>query len=453
VETLSRAIELLRYEPRARVFFAALAQSALGTGAAYIALLVVAFDRFHSGWAIGLVLFANLVGPMLLGPVFGAAGDRWSRRTCMVVADMVRAWAFVGLALIDSFEATVLLAVVAGAGTSLFTPAALASLPGLVEDSRLPAATALFGAVADLGFIVGPGIAAAAFVLGGPEAILSANAVTFAISALALACLRFGAAPEAEPGEERKGLMHDAREGMVAVLGMAGVRAVIFGSAAMLLAAGLFNVAELPFVRGDLDGGDSGFAVVAAIYGIGFVAGSLSGSKGGAPADLKRRWLIGLAVVSVGFVSCGAAPSLFVGALAFALAGVGNGLVLVYERLLIQVTVPDRLMARVFGVRDGLSAWAFGAAFLTAGGLVDAVGARALIVAAGVCGLIVWLAARFALRGAWAGGPGEPDEPGQTELPGRPGRARTFRRRPVGEDRPDAVGGGESGGALLDHTH
>jgi MFS family permease len=447
---LSRAIELLRNEPRARVFFAALAQTALGTGAAYVALLVVAFDRFHSGWAIGLVLFANLVAPMLLGPVFGAAGDRWSRRTCMVVADIIRAWAFLGIALIDRFDVTVLLAVVAGAGTSLFTPAALAALPGLVRESRLSAATALYGAVADLGFIVGPGLAAAAFALGGPDAILSANAVTFGISALALACLRFGAAPEPAADEDRKGLMHDAREGLVAVLAMAGVRAVIFGSAAMLLAAGLFNVAELPFVRGDLDGGDTGFAAVAGIYGIGFVAGSLSGSKGGAPADLKRKWLIGLAVVSVGFVSCGAAPSLLVGGLAFALAGVGNGLILVYERLLIQVTVPDRLMARVFGVRDGLSAWAFGAAFLTAGGLVQAVGARALIVAAGVCGLGVWLACRVALRGAWTGVPPEFDEPVPAGLSGR---TRTFGRRPVGEDRSDAVGGGEGGGALLDHTH
>src|SRR5215217_638284 len=183
-------IELLRHEPRARVFFAALAQSALGTGAAYVALLIVAFDRFESGWAVGLILFADLVPSMLLGPVFGAAADRWSRRTCLVVADVIRAWAFVGIAVVDDFIPTMLLAAVAGAGTGLFNPAALAALPGLVRKERLSSATALYGAIADVGFIAGPAIAAAAFMIGGAEGVLAGNAVTFGVSAVALACLR-----------------------------------------------------------------------------------------------------------------------------------------------------------------------------------------------------------------------------------------------------------------------
>jgi MFS family permease len=446
---LSRAIDLLRNEPRARVFFAALAQSSLGTGAAYVALLVIAYDRFHSGWAIGLILFADLVPSMLLGPVFGAAADRWSRRACLVIADVVRAAAFLGIALVDGFVPTILLAMVAGAGTTLFSPAALAALPSLVDkEQRLPAATALFGAIADIGFIAGPALAAAAFLVGGPEVILGTNAVTFAASAAALMWLRFGAVPAAEPAEVRVGLMREAREGLGAVLRMAGVRAVIAAGSAMLLFAGLFNVAELPFVRGDLDGGDAGFALLTAIYGLGFVAGSLSGAKGGHPTYLKRQFMIGLAVVGIGFTAFGAAPGLPMAAAALALAGVGNGLMLVYERLLIQATAPDRLMARVFGVRDALTAWAFAAAFLAAGGLVEAIGARALILVAGVGGLTVWVGSRIGLRKAWMPEPGERDESGLARRPGafRGGGA-------VGEEGADTVGRGESGSALLDHTH
>jgi MFS family permease len=415
-----------------------------------VALLVIAYDRFESAWAIGLVLFADLVPSMFLGPVFGAAADRWSRRTCLIVADVVRAGAFLGIAVVDGFVPTVLLAMVAGAGTGLYTPAALAALPSLVHERRLPAATAVFGAIADLGFIAGPAIAAALFLLAGVEVILIANAVTFAISAFALLWIGFGTVPGAEPNERVRGLLREAREGLGAVMGMAGLRAVIAGSGAMLLFAGLFNVAELPYVTGDLDGGDAGFALLTAIYGLGFVGGSLSGSKGGEPADLKRRWLIGLAVVSVGFVACGAAPSLLVATLAFALAGVGNGLILVYERLLIQVTVPDRLMGRVFGVKDGLTAWAFAAAFLGAGGLIEAFGARAVIVVAGVGGLVVWLGSRLVLRKKWTAESAGLEEAGDEELARRP---RTFRGGAVREEGADAVGGGDGGGALLDHTH
>src|SRR5215210_6375230 len=191
-------VELLRHEPRARVFFAALGQSSLGTGAAYVALLLVALDRFDSPWAIGLILLADVVPAMMLGPVFGAVADRWSRRGCVVLADVLRAVAFAGLVLVDGFVATFLLALLAGVGTGLFTPAALASLPSLVERRRLPAATSLFGALADFGFIAGPASAAAVLLVGGPETILAANAVTFMVSAGALALLRFGQAAPIE---------------------------------------------------------------------------------------------------------------------------------------------------------------------------------------------------------------------------------------------------------------
>ena len=59
---------------------AAVAQSVLGTGAGYVALLLVAYDRWRSPWAISLILLAEFLPPMLLGPVAGAAADRWSRR-------------------------------------------------------------------------------------------------------------------------------------------------------------------------------------------------------------------------------------------------------------------------------------------------------------------------------------------------------------------------------------
>jgi MFS family permease len=452
---VGRTTDLLRNERRARAFFVVLAQSALGNGAAYVALLVIAYERFESGWAIGLILLADLVPAMLLGPVFGAAADRWSRRGCLIVSDVLRAGAFLGIALVDSFVATFALAIVAGAGTGLFTPAALAGLPSLVKPDRLPAATAVFGAIADIGFILGPALAAGVLAIGGPEAILLGNAATFAISAVALTQIRFGAAPPLAEGEEVPlGLLRGAREGLRELAGMVGIRAVVVASGAMLLFAGLFNVAELPFVTEDLDAGDVGFGVLMAIYGLGFVAGSLSGSKGGTPYQLRGRFLLGLAVVATGFVACGVAPTFAVAVPAFALAGVGNGLVLVYERLLIQTTVADRLMARVFGVKDGLTAWAFAVAFIAAGGLVDAFGARALIIVAGAGGLLVWVGARIALRRTWV----EPDAGAGAEGPdyatGRrflPARAGALGHGPVREEGTDVVGGGGDRSPALDN--
>lgn len=415
----------------ARVYYAVLAQSALGNGAGYVALLVIAYDRFNSAWAISLVLLADLVPAMLFGPLFGAAADRWSRRRCMVVADAIRAVAFAGVALVDSFAATFALALLAGVGTGLFTPAALAAVPSLVKPERLAAATALYGAIMDLGFIAGPAIAAVALLAGGPETILVGNAITFALSGAVLSWLKFGAAPLPDgAAEERPGLLREARDGLRALAGMVGIRAVVIASGAMLLFAGLFNVAELPFATEELDAGDAGFAVLAAIYGFGFVAGSLSGSRGGEPSILKRRFLGGLGLVGAGFLACGIAPNIAVAMPAFALAGVGNGLLLVYERLLIQMTVPDSMMARVFGAKDGLTAWAFAAAFLVAGGLIEALGVRTVLLIAGAGGLVVWVLSTLVLRETWQ----EPvDESTADE---RPRRVTLRRRRSEAQERP-----------------
>jgi MFS family permease len=393
-------IDLFRGEPRARWFFGALTQSALGNGAGYVALLLIAYDRWHSPWAITLVLMADLLPAMLLGPVFGAAADRWSRKACMVIADLLRFGAFVGIAFVDSIELTLLLALVAGCGTGLYTPAALASLPGLVRPERLPAATSVYGAIADLGFTVGPAVAALVLLFGDAEQLTAANGVTFGISALVLARLAFGEAPADAKGAH-KSLVAEAREGLAATKGMPGIRALLGVSAGALFFAGLFNVAELPFAEDILDGGEVGYSVLATAFGAGFIGGSLTGTAGAAPAVLKRRFGIGLLALGAGFIATGAAPGYATALVAFALGGFGNGMVIVYERQLIQATVPDRLAGRVFGVKDALSAWAFGVAFVCAGGLITLIGVRELLIAAGVGGLLSWFVSRWALAGAF----------------------------------------------------
>ena len=49
---------------------------------------------------------------------------------------------------------------------------------------------------------------------------------------------------------------------------------------------------------------------------------------------------------------------------------------LVYGRLLLQRIVPDRLLGRIYGIKDAVLSGAFGLAFLTAGALAEALGTR-----------------------------------------------------------------------------
>jgi MFS family permease len=423
-------VDLIKREPRARLFFVALGQSALGTGAALVALLVLALERFDSPWAIGLILLADVVPGMLLGPVFGAVADRWSRRTCVIVADVVRVAAFAGLVLADDFTLTVGFALLAGVGTALFQPASLAALPSLVAPARLPAATSVYGALMDVGFVAGPAIAAGFMLAGGPEAVLVANAVTFAVSALLLASIRFGEVrARDETDAPRPSLIRDVRDGVAAAGRIPGLRVLLFASASALFFGGLFNVAELLLATDELGTSAAGFSLLVAIYGLGFVGGSVAGARGGSMRLLRRRYLGGLLLAALGTGASGLAPSAAVAALCFIGAGYGAGLLLVHERLLIQNLVADELRGRIFGMRDALTAWAWALAFVTAPVLLNWLGTRATVVLAGCGAFAVWLIAVLVLRRAGDNALLQPDgEPlassvgsGDLAWPGRTG--------------------------------
>jgi MFS family permease len=132
--------------------------------------------------------------------------------------------------------------------------------------------------------------------------------------------------------------------------------------------------------------------------------------------QLKRRFLAGLLVLGAGFMAMGLTGNYLAAAVTFAVAGFGNGLVLVYERLLIYAVVPDTLTGRVFGIRDALSAWAFGIGFLVSGALLAALEPRDSILIAGAIGLVLAGISALALRGEWS-------EPEAGELVGSAGVA------------------------------
>lgn len=390
--------DLLRNERYARRFFGAYAQSALGTGAAYVALVLLAYERLTSPWAIALVLLADFVPPMLLGPVFGAAADRWPRRTCAIVGDLVRAGAFIGIALVDDFAATVVFALFAGVGTGVFKPAVMAGLPTIVSRDRIARATGLYGAITEIGYTAGPGIAGLLLLFMSPSTLLLVNGATFAVSAAVIAAipLRAASGEEGETApEKRRSLLQEAREGVALTVRMPLVRTAIVATSAILLFGGMVNVAELLLVR-HLGGGHVAYSVLVTASGLGILVGTLASSRGGPLRMLESRFVAGLALFAGGMIATGFAPSVPVALAGVALAGVGNGFVITHERLLIQLTVDDALMGRVFGIQGALDGGAFGAAFVAGGAILSVVGPATVFFIAGGGGLLVWLGARAA---------------------------------------------------------
>ncbi len=185
---------------------------------------------------------------------------------------------------------------------------------------------------------------------------------------------------------------------------MPGVRIVIFAFAFGMFFGGIFNVVELPFATGALGTDVAGYSLLVAVYGVGFIIGSLQGVRGGGAPRLKRRYLQGLLLTGVGSVAAGASFELGLALAAFAVGGYGNGLAVVHQRLLFQSEVASSLQGRVFAVTDSLLAWGFAVGFLAAGALATVATPRTLLLIVGGGELVLAAVAALALRRHWVAG-------------------------------------------------
>lgn len=399
-------LKLLRDTPSLRRFFAAFFQSQIGTGAAYVALLLVAYDRFHSGWAISLVLLGEFLPGIVLAPLFGSLADRISRRRLAVCADLLRALCFVALAIVPSFAATVALALLAGVGTALFRPAINAALPGMVPPERRSQLTAIFYASVNSGLMLGPALAAGLMLITTAPVVLLLNAVSFVVSAGLLAGVDLGpsAASRSPDGDEEgaegpASVWADTRAGARAAAAMPGVPVLMGVGALVVLTGAMFNVLAPLFATGPLHAGGSGYSVLMALYGLGMVAGSWTNARMGSDIeDLRRRWLVGIALSGLAMAVAALAPNFPLALMAFTLIGLGENLLVGPEMRLMQEMVAERLLGRVFGLKDVLENIAFVSAFLGAGALLSFAGVRAVFVGAGLVTIALAAVGAFAFR-------------------------------------------------------
>ena len=116
-----------------RRFFAAHAQSCLGSGLAHVAMPLLAYEHTHSAWAVTAVLIPDLLPAILFGPLLGALVDRVGWRTCAIAADLLRMVAFTLVAFAHTLPWMVVGAALAGFGSALFSPAALSGVTRLAR--------------------------------------------------------------------------------------------------------------------------------------------------------------------------------------------------------------------------------------------------------------------------------------------------------------------------------
>ena len=161
--------------------------SEFGDWAARLALSLLVLERTGSAGLTGAIVGMTFLPWLGLGQYLATFGDRFDRRTVMVVADVARAATYVVIALIDGpIWIYFPLAFIASAFDAPFQSSRSAVLVNLTGEDEYPNAlrletiTAQTGTVA--GLLAGGGFSA----VFGPQGALAANVITFLVSALIL---------------------------------------------------------------------------------------------------------------------------------------------------------------------------------------------------------------------------------------------------------------------------
>jgi MFS family permease len=402
-------LDLIRRARDFRLLFLAAVGSGVGTRLAVIALLVDVWDRTHSGKWVAALLVADFVPMIVIGLLLGSFVDRFSRRNVMIASDLARCAVFVALPFTTGPVQIVALAGVAGFATGFFRPALYAGLPNLVDDDELADANSIFQAADNLTWTLGPLLGGVLLSFSTPDVAYWFNAVTFLGSALLIARIA-----ERKLQTEKalsEGHWRDLGEGFRLAASSRALLTVLVGWSLAMLAVGNSDVAEIELAKVSFDSGNFGFGLLMATSGLGLILGSLGAAWAIARFGTAFAYGGSVGLMAIGLGAAAVVPTVWVASIFVVAFGVGNGVAVVGNSLLVQRGAPDHLRGRAFTLVMSVNYSLLFLGMLTGGFLSDAYGARWTWAVAAVVSGIAAVAAYGIARGIPAQTDGIETEP------------------------------------------
>lgn len=262
--------------------------SQLGSQAFLIAAAFFTLDVTGSTTVMSAVMIASTVPLVLLAPIGGAVADRYSRRTLVIVTDLLRALALAVLALfivVDHRYGTRHVAVLLGiamfngAMSAFFTPAVQAFIPDLIDRDRLPAANSAVQFSTQASVLIGQSAGGLLYLRWGAAGLLLFDAVSFAYAAFATSCIpRTGESPH-QPLDVRSSLRRyriEITEGVTHLREHAGMVSTLVTFAAVNFFFMPVFVLLPPYVRAALHAGPDWYGFLLASSSGGALAGAFT---------------------------------------------------------------------------------------------------------------------------------------------------------------------------------
>jgi MFS family permease len=374
--------------------------SFLGSMVTYVAVPYQVFQLTRSSLAVGLIGVVQMAAILSLAFLGGALADAVDRRRLVRLAETGQLACSAGLLVNASlghpqtWPVFVLAGAIAGLG-AIQRPALQGLVPRLVDRDELTAAGAIDALVRTVGMIGGP--AFAGLLLAGPglESAYAIDAVTFAVSLVALTRMR--AVPP--PAEAERPSFRRVVEG----LRYARSRPELIGTYLIDMAAMFFGMPMALFpALAERYGGSAALGALYAAPSVGAFLATVTSGWTGRVHRHGRAITIAAALWGLAIIGFGLAPRLWLALLGLAAAGAADMVSGIFRMSIWNRTIPDHLRGRLASIE--LLSYTSGPLLgnAEAGAAASLVGVRASVVSGGVLCVVAVGATAAALPAFWA---------------------------------------------------
>ncbi len=374
---------LIRSNPNYRRLWFSQIISQLGDWFNLIASAALVANLSGSGLAIGGLFLARLLPPFVLSPLVGVVADRFDRRKILIASDLLRAIVVLNFLLVRTEQHVWLLYVLTVLQLSIsafFEPTRAALIPRVVPRKDLVTANALDGTTWSTMLAVGAALGGLATALFGITAAFLIDSASFILSAWFISRMDAGLG-STELGSVRPNDAgwSDFVAGLRYLEQQPGILIVALIKASMALAFGGISIVEVAFAKEIFPIGTDGSGTLGLIYfatglstGLGpLVARHLTGDN---PRSMYWTILLCYVGMALGYTMIGFTATLPFLLLATFVRTIGSGTGWVYSSALIQMSVPDKYLGRVFAFDLAAMTLAASASTLWAGWAKDSWG-------------------------------------------------------------------------------
>ena len=374
-------VELLRNNRNFRQLWLGQVVSQTGDWFNTIALYTIILNLTGSGRDIGLLLVARFLPSFVFGPLSGVVADRFSRRSIMIISDLLRALVVLGFLLVrraDQLWIIYVLTVAQLGLSTFFEPAKTAAIPSVVSDRELVAANAISSVTWSVMLTLGAAIGGVVTGWFGTNVAFILDAATFALSAILIARIRI---PEREPRDKRKLTVRNALgitetiEGARYVKNRPRVLALLLVKPAWGIGGGILTLlavfGERIFPVGN--SAATGIGVLFAARGIGTAIGPIVARRVSGEGKERMQASIGIAFLIGGlfYIAFGAATNFVFALIVLGIAHTGGSILWVFSTVLLQRGVQDNFRGRVFAAELALLTLTMAASNYVTGELLD----------------------------------------------------------------------------------